>query len=108
MYAAEIKTPLFIHTNHPPVEATMLQDSCDCFTSSKASLHANQQSKPQSCSSLNIPPQTQCSTMSFSTRDTNNLHSLNASLTHCAHTQISLLSCSYDKEYIYSSPPLMS
>ena len=61
MYAAEIKTPLFMHTNHPPVEATMLQDSCDCFTLSKASLHANQQSKPQPCSSLNIPPQTQCS-----------------------------------------------
>ena len=58
-----------MYTNHSLVEATMLQDSCGCFTSSKASLHADQQSKAQPCSSLNISPKTQCSTVSFSTRE---------------------------------------
>ena len=53
-----------MYTNHSLVEATMLQDSCGCFTSSKASLYADQQSKPQPCSSLNIPLKNQYLTVS--------------------------------------------
>uniref|UniRef100_A0A2N9EUL7 Aminotransferase class I/classII large domain-containing protein n=1 Tax=Fagus sylvatica TaxID=28930 RepID=A0A2N9EUL7_FAGSY len=51
------------------VGAVNRNDSWGCLTSSKASLHADQQSKPQPCSNLNVPPQIQCSTVSFSTRE---------------------------------------
>ena len=45
MLVAEIKSSLPFHTNTSPSEETLSQDSSSCFTSFKASLHADQQKK---------------------------------------------------------------